>query len=67
MTTAQLNAVASLLTANGIEATKDVVFSVCIKTLIEAGMPIEVAFDAVLGEGHYTKFSGNLYDALRAS
>ena len=35
-----------------------------IRILVEAGMPINEAWDAVLGAGSYKKFVGDLYDAL---
>lgn len=66
MTTTQLNAVAELLEANGIKATKEVVFSVCIKTLTDAGVTVRDAFDAVLGAGRLEQFAGDLHAALNA-
>lgn len=53
MTTEQLNAAANFLAANGIEVTKDLVFGMCIKALVDAGFSVPEATDAVLGEGRY--------------
>lgn len=62
VTAAQLNQVAAMLKTTD----KNVVFSAVIKTLVDAGLEVNEAFDAVFGEGAYTKFSGQIYDALRA-
>lgn len=67
MTTAQLNAVANLLEANGIEVTKELVFTVCIKTLVENGLPVREAIDTVLGEGRYQELASTIYDNLTAA
>lgn len=38
-----------------------------ILVLVQSGMTLPQAFDAVLGAGAYAKFAGELYDALRAA
>ena len=37
-----------------------------IKNLVDSGMPVKDAFDAVLGVGSYAKLASDLYDELRA-
>jgi hypothetical protein len=37
-----------------------------ILVLMQTGMTLPQAFDAVLGAGAYLKLAGDLYDALRA-
>lgn len=37
-----------------------------IKGLTDAGMPADIAFDAVLGEGAYAQLASSIYDRLRA-
>ena len=62
ITATQLNQVAELIGTTD----KNVVYSAVIKTLVEAGVSLDVAFDTLFGEGSFKKFSGNVYDALRA-
>lgn len=62
ITADQLNQVATLLGTTD----KNVVISVTIKTLTDAGIAVNEVFDMVLGDGAYATFAGNLYDALRA-
>lgn len=62
ITANQLNQVAELIGATD----KNVVFSVVIKHLVDAGLSVELAFESVFGEGAYKKFAGQVYDALRA-
>jgi hypothetical protein len=62
MTDDQLNAAANLLNTTD----KNLVISVCIKTLVNAGMPIKSAFDKVLGVGSYDKLAGDIWDAINA-
>lgn len=62
ITATQLNQVAELIGTTD----KNVVFSAVIKTLVEAGVSLDAAFDTLFGEGSFKKFSGNVYDALRA-
>lgn len=63
ITTEQLNQVAELLGTTD----KSVVISAVLKTLVKSGIDIQVAFDAVFGEGAYRKFAGEIYSALRAA
>jgi len=63
ITTAQLNEVANLLGTTD----KNVVFSAIIKTLVEAGLEVSVAFEMVFGEGTYNKMAGFIYDSLKAA
>lgn len=60
-TAAQLNQVAELIGTND----KNVVISVAIKTLVDAGASVSEAFDMVFGDGAYSKFAGDIYDALQ--
>ena len=60
-----LNKVAELLRSNGITPTKHLVFSACLKSLIDAGIDTRTAFDFVLGAGAFERFAGDLYAALR--
>lgn len=62
ITATQLNQVAELIGTTD----KNVVFSAVIKTLVEAGMGFDAAFDMLFGEGSFKKSAGNVYDALRA-
>ena len=62
ITATQLNQVAELIGTTD----KNVVFSAVIKTLVEAGMSLDAAFDMLFGEGSFKKFAGNVYDAMRA-
>lgn len=63
ITTAQLNEFANVLGTTD----KNVVFSAVLKTLVQAGVEINVAFDMLFGEGAYKRFAGELYHALRAA
>jgi len=67
MTTEQLNAVANLLESQGIKATKEMVFSVCIRTLVEAGASVRDAIDTVLGHGRYDELAETIYNELTAA
>lgn len=40
--------------------------SLAILTLVQSGMSLPQAFDAVLGEGAYASLASDLYDTLRA-
>jgi hypothetical protein len=60
VTTEQFNAVADLLSTTD----KDFVFSVCIKTLVEAGASVREAVDAVLGAGRFDDITDKVYEGL---
>lgn len=62
ITTAQLNQAAALLGTTD----KNLVFAAIIKTLVDAGLSVKEAFEAIFGEGSYDKFTGQVYEALRA-
>jgi hypothetical protein len=62
ITTAQLNAIASLFNTTD----KNLVFSVCIKTLVESGVDIAAATDAVLGAGRFMEITNAVYEGLAA-
>jgi hypothetical protein len=62
ITTEQLNAVAALLNTTD----KNVIFSVCIKTLVESGATILEAVDAVLGTGRFDDIASEVYESLTA-
>lgn len=61
ITADQLNQVATLLGTTD----KNVVFSAVLKTLTDAGMAFNQAFDALFGAGAYEAFAGSVYDALK--
>ncbi len=63
ITAQQLNEVANLLGTTD----KNVVFSAVLKTLVQAGVEINIAFDMLFGEGAYKRFAGEVYHALRAA
>lgn len=48
------------------EQIKNAAISAGILALKQSGMTLRQAFDAVLGEGAYSKVAGEVYDALRA-
>lgn len=60
VTATQLNQIAELLGTTD----KNTVITFAIGTLVQAGINISEAFDAVLGAGAYVKFAGDLYHAL---
>lgn len=62
ITAEQMNQVAELIGTTD----KNVVISAIIKTLVDAGMAVSEAFDAVMGQGAYVKMAGNIYGELRA-
>jgi hypothetical protein len=62
ITTAQLNQAAALLGTTD----KNLVFAAIIKTLVDAGLSVKEAFEAIFGEGSYVTFTGQVYEALRA-
>ena len=62
ITADQLNQVAALLNTTD----KNVVIAAVMKTLVESGVAVNEAFDAVMGEGAYVKFAGEVWAALRA-
>ncbi len=57
-----LNAIAAELNTTD----KNLVISVALKMLVDAGAAVDEAFDSLLGEGAYSRFAGQVYDALRA-
>lgn len=63
VTTSQLNAIATLLNTRS----KDLVFASAIKTLVDNGVSVEQAINAVLGEGTYRRIADRLHDAFNAS
>jgi len=66
MTTEQLNGIANILASAGVHPTKEMVFAVSIKTLVDAGMAGNAAFDFVLGAGRYDAMVSELYARLTA-
>jgi hypothetical protein len=62
ITTEQLNVVAAMIGTTD----KNLVFTACIKTLVEAGMDVKLAMEFVLGKNNVDAMIGDLYDGLRA-
>lgn len=62
VTAEQMNQIAKVLGTDD----KNVVISAVITVLVESGLKMNEAFDAVFGEGAYKKFAGEIYHALRA-
>ena len=48
------------------QALKNAAISAKILINVQAGMTLQQAFDAVLGDGAYIKLAGDVYDELRA-
>ena len=48
------------------QALKNAAISAKILAAMQAGMTLEQAFDAALGEGAYLKLAGEVYDELNA-
>lgn len=48
------------------KTTADMKISARILVLVQTGMPLPAAVDAVLGVGTYAKLAGDVYDALKA-
>jgi CheY-specific phosphatase CheX len=63
VTAQQLNQVATLLGTKD----KNIVISAIITTLVEAGMSIDMAYDAVFGAGSYKKIAGDIWEAINAA
>jgi hypothetical protein len=62
VTTEQLNAVANLLNTTD----KGMVFAVCIKTLVDAGLSVRESTEAVLGAGRFDEIANQVYSNLTA-
>ena len=62
ITVDQLNKVAALLNTTD----KNLVISVCIKTLVDAGMSVNEAIDAVLGAGQFDAISDRVREVVAA-
>ena len=58
-----LNQLAALLNTTD----KNLVISVAIKALVEQGLTVRAAYDAVLGAVAYEKMAGQVYDELKAA
>lgn len=67
-----LNAVANLLIQNGIELkdnaeTRQTIISLCVKTLVEAGVAADVAIDVILGAGSYDSLVGSIWSSFQTA
>lgn len=62
MNTQALNQIAAILGTTD----KNLVISVAIKTLVDAGMPIRQAYESILGEGSFEKMAFQMHAALTA-
>ena len=49
------------------QALKNAAISAKILAHMQSGMELREAFDAVLGQGAYSKLAGEVYDTLRAA
>ena len=49
------------------QITKNAQISEAIMIQVAAGLSVQQAFDAVLGQGAYMKLAGELYDQLKAA
>ena len=72
MNTELLNRAAKFLFDSGVEmkndeATRNAIIWLCIKTLVSSGMPMETAYDTIMGEGQYRKLAGDVWETLRAA
>ena len=65
--TAALNKIAALINSQGITPTKEMVISLAIKTLVDAGIKFRTAFEMILGEGSYETLTNSVYDQLNAA
>ena len=63
MNSTQLNAAAKLLGIND----KNAVLAICTKVLIDSGMTVDAAINAVCGNGTYENMINTLYTNLRAA
>jgi alpha/beta superfamily hydrolase len=57
-----LNAIAAEIGTND----KNIVISAAIAALMDQGLTIRAAYEAVFGAGAFDQMAGNLYDAMRA-
>lgn len=57
-----LNAIAQELNTTD----KNLCINVAMTMLVKSGVAADAAFDLLFGEGAFKKFSGQVYDALRA-
>jgi len=62
ITTEQLNQVAALLGTTD----KNLIISVCIKTLMDSGMGFRAAYDSIFGEGAFIKMADIVHDTFNA-
>lgn len=60
LTAADLNDAAAIIGTTD----KNAVFSICIKTLVDAGVSVRDAVDAVLGAGRFDAMASDIYDEL---
>jgi hypothetical protein len=72
MNTEILNRVARFLSECGVEvqnneATKNAIIGLCIKTLVDAGMPMETAYDFVMGNGQFRNLSDSVWETLQVA
>jgi hypothetical protein len=72
MNTELLNRAAKFLFENGAEmkndeATRNAIIGLCIRTLVSSGMPMETAYDTVMGAGEYKKLSDNVWETLQVA
>lgn len=71
MNTEALNAAVEFLRSLGITvgndaASKNAVISLCIKTLVDAGIDAKTAFDSIVGAGCFDKLAADVYEGLSA-
>lgn len=64
-----LNSLVNAFIAHGFSLAdaKNAAMTTLIKDMMDHGVRVDVAFDAVIGEGSYERLAGDLYGALRAA
>ena len=59
--------IAALIKDQGITPTPEMVINLAIKTLVDSGMGVEIAFDFILGAGSFESLSDSIFQELNAA
>ena len=62
-----LNNIAKLIQSVGVTPTKEMVISLSIKTLVDAGYEFKAAYEMIFGKGSHEQLIGYVYESLRAA